>query len=387
MSLSTNNKYNEGLGKNPNSKAVEEGAQNDSDDDRPCKILGTSGSNINLLGKCLKFIFKCLQTSDDCNSFGLTCRQWLHIQNNNRKSLWYYNNLGSLNDPRISPENFPIVLRKLLTRFQHLKYLSLRGCPKITDFVTFKSEFFVSKVQYLCLDDCFQYSDIELSVIFSWFPSLTHVSLMHSYITDKGLEALAKCCSFLETVNLSGSHSFTDSGINFLIKNCPKLGKLNIRYCSKISGIGFLGCPQTLTNLEAKGCKFSPEGISAIVSGSGLECLIGGYLSTINTEAVMIISKSCPLLEKMELSNCEDIELQGWEAIGRNCKNLEHLYVYKCSKLCDLGLQALCNGCDKLSKFFVDYENNCSSAALEIFKRKKPDVMFRSVYHRYGDWW
>ncbi|KAI3951822.1 hypothetical protein MKW92_009220, partial [Papaver armeniacum] len=82
----------------------------------------------------------------------------------------------------------------------------------------------------------------------------------------------------------------------------------------------------------------------------------------------------------MELSNCADIELQGWEAIGRNCKNLEHLYVYKCRKLCDLGLQALCNGCDKLSKFFVDYENSCSSAVLEIFERKKPDVMFRSVY-------
>ncbi|XP_026384856.1 F-box/LRR-repeat protein 12-like [Papaver somniferum] len=194
---------------------------------------------------------------------------------------------------------------------------------------------------------------------------------MYSGITDKGLEALAKCCS--ETVDLSGSDSITDSGISFLIKNCSKLDTLSIRFCRKISGIGFLGCPQTLTNLEAKGCRFIPEGISAIVSGGGLECL---SFSSVNNEEVWILSKGCPLLKKLDLSNCEDIELQGWEAIGRNCKNLEHLYVYRCKKLSDLGLEALGNGCDKLSKIFVGDENSCSSSGLEIFKRKKPDVMF-----------
>ncbi|KAI3994659.1 hypothetical protein MKX01_027549 [Papaver californicum] len=67
-------------------------------------------------------------------------------------------------------------------------------------------------------------------------------------------------------------------GISFLLQNCGELGTLNIDFCSSVTGIGFQGCPQTLTRLEASGCKLIPEGINAIVSGGGLQ-----YLSLLNT--------------------------------------------------------------------------------------------------------
>ncbi|KAI3940822.1 hypothetical protein MKW98_030141, partial [Papaver atlanticum] len=133
-------------------------------------------------------------------------------------------------------------------------------------------------------------------------------------------------------------------------------------------------------------CKLTPEGIKAIVSGGGLEFLSlsatfepakVGDISN-ETEAVMHISKGCPLLKKLILRNCKEVELEGWKAIGRNCKNLEDLTLYRCSKLCDLGLQALCNGCNKLSRLSVDTDDSCSSSALEVFKRKKINVTCHS---------
>ncbi|KAI3951819.1 hypothetical protein MKW92_009217 [Papaver armeniacum] len=352
---------------------------NETVEDRPCKICRTSTLITNLTIDCLGHIFKCLTTRDDRNSFGLTCRQWFHIQNNNHESLW------SQEYPMISPEMFHIVLCKLLTRFQHLKYLSLRGRPKITDFVTFNSQFFESKVQSLSLDDRFHYSDIELSLLFSRFPHLTHIRLSFSHINDKGLEAVAKCCSSLKVVNLSWCRSITDSGISLLLQNCRKLGSLYINSCGKITGIGFLGCAHTLTHLELGRCKLKPEGISAIVSGGGLKYLrLTSYeLSkvgegSINTETVMTISRGCPLLKELVLADCEEVELEAWEAIGWNCKYLEFLYVYGCRKLCDQGLEALFNRCNKLLRLFVDGDNSCSSSALKLVKRKKPNVICRS---------
>ncbi|KAI3951807.1 hypothetical protein MKW92_009205 [Papaver armeniacum] len=405
MSLLSNGKYNQGSGKIPTSKAVQDG----DDYGRPRKIHRTSCSITNLPNDCLNHIFKCLETRgdrtktrDDRNSFGLTCRQWLHIQNNNHESLWYDDNFKPGRYPKINPECFTKVFCKLLVRFKNLKKLSLRGCPGITDSVTSESQYFGSKVQHLNLDYWPVYSNIELSIVFSWFPRLTNISLKNTRITDngldalakycssletvdltnchsitdKGLEALAKCCSSLIHVTLSGCRSITDSGLNFFLQNCGELRSLCINFCSKITGIGFSECPKTLTFLGAQRCKLKPEGIKAIISGGGLEYLSLSALGPINTDTVVTISKGCPFLKSLVLDHCEEVQLEGWEAIGRNCKNLEYLSVYECEKLCDLGLQALSNGCSKLSRFVLDADNNsCSTSALDLFMRKKPGVI------------
>ncbi|MCL7030781.1 hypothetical protein MKW94_006658 [Papaver nudicaule] len=390
MSLSSNDKCEHGMGRILTSKRLREGAlQIDDYDERPCKISRTSSSSITSLpGDCIDRIFKCLETTDDRNSFGLTCQQWLRIQNNNQESLWYkrhHNYVPNAKYPKISPESFALIVCNLLIRFQHLKHLSLNRCPGITEAVASKSsQSFGSNVQSLGLRHCSVYSDMQLSLVFSWFPRLTYINLYSSVIGDKGLEALAKCCPSLETVKLSRCRSITDSGLSFLIQNCRELRSLDVSSCSSITGIGFLGCGRTLNHAGADGFKLKPEGIEAIVSGGGLECL---YLNTldkiaeveegcISTEAVITISKGCPLLKELSLSHCEEVELEGWEAIGQNCKELEHLHVMGCQKLCDRGLQAIYDGCNKLSEVHVDGEKNSfSSFGLELFERKYPSVM------------
>ncbi|MCL7027305.1 hypothetical protein MKW94_024992 [Papaver nudicaule] len=381
----------------PTSKSIQEGAAKiDDDDERPCKISRTSSFIANLPGDCLNLIFKCLETKVDRNSFGLTCHDWLRIQSNNHDTLWYYNKYNEYDPgfykgkyPKTSPENLAKITVRLLFRFQHLKRLSLRGLPVITDFVHPKSPPFGSKVERLFLDRCSVYSDMQLSFIFSWFPRLTFITLDSTNITDKGLEALAKCCSSLETVHLPRCCSITDSGLGSLIRNCRELRILDIDYCNSITGTGFMGCARTLTHLYASVCKLTPEGINAVVSGGGLRYLYLRMISrgddvveveeecTINTEAVITISIGCPLLKELSLPNCEEVELEGWEAIGQNCKELEHLHVMGCQKLCDKGLLAISDGCNKLSELYVDKDkHSCSVFALELFELRNPRVMY-----------
>ncbi|KAI3951820.1 hypothetical protein MKW92_009218 [Papaver armeniacum] len=356
------------------------------DDDGPSIIHRASSSCItNLPDDCLILIFMGLKTKDDRDSFGLTCQPWLRIQNTNHESLWYrYHHYPRVFLPELSPECFPKVLCKLFTRFQNLKAISLKYLPEITDFVMLQSLFSGSKLQKLCLDHCSKYSDTEFSLMFSWLPRLTYVSLRFTEITDRGLEALSQCCSSLEMVNLSWCWSVTDSGINFLLQNCRELRALYINSCSSITGIGFLGCPKTLTHLDAGRCKFTPEGIKAIVSGGGLEWLnlnlsmfnlVMGGEGYINTETIMTISNGCPFLKELFLANHVEVKLEGWKAISLNCTNLEILDVCGCRNLCDQGLLALSNGCDKLSELYVNYLNNCSRSAVELFESRKPNVM------------
>ncbi|KAI3853662.1 hypothetical protein MKW98_025179 [Papaver atlanticum] len=365
MSLSPNRKRKQAFGKIHTSKTLQEQAVKNNHVDRPCKISRISLSSVTSLpGDCLDLIFKSLKTRDDCNSFGLTCHQWLHIRDNNQESLWCRSRNYEPADSKISSESSAIIICNLLIRFQNLERLSLKGCPGISEVVTSKSQSFVSKVRSLDLRFCSVYSDMQLPLVFSWFPRLTRINLYSSNINDNGLVALAKSCSSLKKVDLSKCCSITDSGLSCLLQNCRELRSLSISYCSSITGIGFLGCSQTLARLGAGGYKHNQEVINAIISGGELEYL---YLETapdesakieeaciINTEAVLTISKGCPLLKHLFLSNCEEVELEGYEAIGMNCKELEKLYVMGCQRLCDTGLQVICDGCNKLIELYID---------------------------------
>ncbi|XP_026384632.1 F-box/LRR-repeat protein 12-like [Papaver somniferum] len=276
---------------------------------------------------CLSLVYKNLKSDIEHSSFGLVCRHWLHIQNDNHESLWdIYNSKCSLRkSSKISPESFSIILSSLLIRFHHLKRLSLSGLPEVTDNITPQSQFFGSEVQFLCLRYFSGYSDKKLSLIFSAFPRLTSVRLSSSNITDTGLEVLAKCCASLQKVkltyceqitdkglkilakscaslkkvDLSDCQGITDSGISFIIQNCSKIRSLKISYCSNVTGIGFLGCPKTMIEVDATDmCKLTTVGIKAIASGGGIKYLdLSG--NAVNNEAVITISKCFPLLKSL----------------------------------------------------------------------------------------
>ncbi|KAI3930075.1 hypothetical protein MKX01_020745 [Papaver californicum] len=93
--------------------------------------------------------------------------------------------------------------------------------------------------------------------------------------------------------------------VSFLVQNCHKLRSLTITSCFSVTGIGFLRCPKTLTHVVADSMynnKLTTKGIKAIASGGGLQSL---YLSgnAVNNEAVITISKTCPLLKVLQLKS------------------------------------------------------------------------------------
>ncbi|KAI3951803.1 hypothetical protein MKW92_009201 [Papaver armeniacum] len=363
---------------------------------------------MNLLDDCLLDIFQRLDSRIDRDSFGLTCHRWLRIQNTSRRSVQLCSSLFTQNkSSTLSQGSFNVNISafhvyKLLTRFQQLTSLSLSGCTELPDSGLSQLQFFGSNLQSLNLDCCFEISDTGFSLVASGCSNLKSVSLYRCNITDIGLTAIAKSCLSLQAVNLSYCMNISDCGIRSLSQECRQLCSIIMSHCRSITGCGFNGCSETLIHVEADSCKLEPDGISGLVSGGGLEylnlsdlswCIHGDGLARIGqgsavnlrvlnlrmcrnatNEAIMMISKGCPVLQEWSLAFCHDISITGWVAIGWNCNNLEVLHVNRCRNFCDRGLQSLRDGCKRLSKLHMNHCIRVTKLAIESFKCRRGNV-------------
>ncbi|XP_057454749.1 F-box/LRR-repeat protein 12 [Lotus japonicus] len=364
-------------------------------------------SIMHLPDDCLTIIFHALDSRTDRESFGLTCRRWLHIQDFNRRSLQFECSFTVLTRTSLSGKSFDIHtfhLHRLLRRFQHLESLSLCGCRELSDSGLTRLLTYGSNLQKLYLDCCFKVTDYGLSLVASGCPSLTTISLYRCLgVTDKGLETLASACLSLKCVNISYCTQISDKGLKTLTEHCRQLQAVNISHCDSITGIGFGGCSKTLACVEAESCKLTPEGVMGIVSGGGMEyldvsCLswsvLGDPLSgigfssrlkilnfrlcrTVSDTSVVAIAKGCPLLEEWNLALCNEVRISGWQAVGLYCRNLKRLHVNRCHNLSDGGLLALQDGCRSLTILYLSGCSRLTSIALELFKSHRPDVCIK----------
>lgn len=364
-------------------------------------------SVVHLPDDCLTIIFQRLDSSSDRESFGLTCHRWHNIQNLSRRSLQFQSSFTLFNFSSSSQTTVldSYHLHKLLTRFQHLHYLSLSGCTELPDSGLIPLQFYGSKLLSLHLDYCFGLTDNGLSLVAAGCPSLMVINLSRCNITDVGLEALANGCTALKKINLSYCPLVSDSGLRALSQACHQLQTVKISCCREINGRGLTGCSPMLAYVDADSCNLEPKGIMGIVSGGGLEYLnvsgiswsiqedglaaIGsGFAArlkilnlrmcrTVGDESIMAIAKGCPLLREWNLALCHGVKISGWKSIGLNCKKLEKLHVNRCRNLCDHGLQALREGCKRLSVLYISKCCRLSSTAIELFKMYRGNVEIR----------
>ncbi|MCL7024844.1 hypothetical protein MKW94_010714 [Papaver nudicaule] len=308
----------------------------------PCKKKSYAG----LPDDCLNLVYQRLTSSADHSSFGLVCHRWLHIQNKNHESLWDINNptCSLRKSADITPEDFSKILCRLLIRFQHLKRLSLSRLPEVTDYVTSQSHLFGSKVQYLCLSFCREYSYKSLSLILSLFPNLASVNLTHSRgyscrlpITVKGLEVLGKSCSSLQTVSLGNCQGITDYGLQVLAKSCASLKMVDLHNCQRITDEG-------LESL-AKYC-------------ASLETVDLGECHWISDKSLEVLAKRCASLETVSLGHCQRITDKGLAVLAKCCASLEKVDLRSCQGITDLGIGLLVQNCHKISSLTIE---DCSN--------------------------
>ncbi|MQL76200.1 hypothetical protein Taro_008567, partial [Colocasia esculenta] len=353
-----------------------------------------------LTDDCLLTIFQKLETYDDRNAFGLTCRRWLQIQNTARRSLTFHLSYN--------PKAYQCYIRllpRVLARFPFLSSVSLAGCTELPDSAITRLRDSGPTLRSISLYYCSGMTDPGISLMSTGCPHLVSITLYRCNITDEGLECLAKNCSALVNINLSYSMFISDHGIAAISRDCLQMRVLVVSSCKGITGTGFTGCSSTLTYVEADSCMLTMEGFLGMVSGGGLEYLnvcglkgwgngdglagIGAGFATklrflnlrmcryVSDKSVAAIAEGCPLLEEWSLAVCHEVRLQGWSAVGSNCKKLKVLHVNRCRNLCDHGLAALRNGCEGLEILHIYDCRRVTSEGLETFKLARGGVQLK----------
>uniref|UniRef100_A0A0D9XR12 F-box/LRR-repeat protein 15-like leucin rich repeat domain-containing protein n=1 Tax=Leersia perrieri TaxID=77586 RepID=A0A0D9XR12_9ORYZ len=246
--------------------------------------------------------------------------------------------------------------------------------------------------------------DDGLEQVSTGCPNLVSLELYRCFnVTDHGLEILSKSCNALKSLNLGYCVAISDRGIGAIFRNCPNICAIIIAYCRGVSGVGFRGCPSTLSHLEAESCMLSRDGLLDVVSGGGLEYLnlynlrssTGldvldrvGYAKKLRflnlrmcryltDDSVAAIASGCPLIEEWSLAVCHGVRLPGWSAIGLFCNKLKILHVNRCRNICDQSLQALRDGCVYLEVLHIHGCGKITNNGLASFSIVRPNVKQR----------
>jgi len=345
---------------------------------------------------CLLSIFNKLGSESDRNAFGLTCKSWFKVRNVARKSLVFHFSYN----PKVYKEHAQC-LPKIWARSPYLKVISLAGLTELPDSALYEVGASGTSLMSLSLYCCSGITDDGLTQVSFGCPNLVLVELYRCInITDLGLESLSQGCHALKSLNLGYCAAISDRGIGSIFRNCRNISALIISYCRGVSGVGFTGCPSTLSYLEAESCMISPEGMLDIVSGGGLEYLnfynlrssagldgLGRVSSLtklrflnlrmcryLTDDSVVAIASACPLIEEWSLAVCHGVRLPGWTAIGLYSNKLRILHVNRCRNICDQGLQALKDGCMCLEVLHIHGCGKITNNGLALFSIARPSV-------------
>ena len=247
---------------------------------------------INLLLTCKSWSFSIVQQVYHKPEFKSCKSFYKFVQTMKRKLLHYqYSKYVKklLLDESVSNDLLMGDLQILLESVPNLLEFSLIGCP--------------------------QGSNMLISMLSKYTPSLTYLRLEGTTVTDSLIGIVCSELTELVYLNLECS-SISLNSLKSILKNSPKLKHLNLSYC------GSNGDPW----------------------GKPISCILESLVLThteISDEGLSWISASCPFLFNLNLDGCLNLTDNGIYAISRHCKNLESLSLNFCFGITDVSLQAL----------------------------------------------
>lgn len=253
-----------------------------------------------------------------------------------------------------------------------LRQLTLRGCKSVSDS---SMDIFCKNCQNLeeiNLDDCKQLTDETCQSLAANCHRLTHLNIASCNVTDKSLEAVAKGCKQLRHINISNCNKITPSGIDVLAKSCTKL-------LSFIS----IACKESTINDEAlkvlsQGCRdlrmINLNGCSAItdlgVKQLAENCHELTYCClskcfAITDQALIDLGSGCTQLRTLGLIGCHQLTDHGFQALTKNCKLLESLDLEDCVLITDQTLFYLTNNCFYLKRLALSHCDNITDDGIK----------------------
>ncbi|KAL1297068.1 hypothetical protein AAFC00_004655 [Neodothiora populina] len=209
----------------------------------------------------------------------------------------------------------------LMTSCPALRELRLARCPGITDFaflsIPAKTPLF-DALRILDLTDCSELGDKAIEKIVSLCPRLRNLILAKCrQLTDRAVWAITRLGKNLHYIHLGHCARITDASIVALAKACNRIRYIDLACCSNLTDVSIT----QLANLP----KLKRVGLvkCAGITDRSIQALAtyGGRIMSRPKER----SHGVSALERVHLSYCTQLTLDGIHTLLNNCPRLTHL--------------------------------------------------------------
>lgn len=214
-----------------------------------------------------------------------------------------------------------------------------------------------------------QLEDSAVEALANCCYDLRELDLSRSFrLSDRSLYALANGCPRLTKLNISGCSSFSDSALIYLSCHCKNLKCLNLCGCVKAATDGSLqaiarNCGH-LQSLNLGWCdNVTDEGVTRLASGCpDLRALDLCGCVLITDESVIALASGCPHLRSLGLYYCQNITDRAMYSLANSCvkskrgrwgtlrsssskdvDGLVNLNISQCTALTPPAVQAVCD--------------------------------------------
>ncbi|XP_041018732.1 F-box/LRR-repeat protein 3 [Juglans microcarpa x Juglans regia] len=264
-------------------------------------------------------VYTRLGSDSDRKTWRIVCKNFLRVDLVTRRSL------------RILRFEF---LQRLLFKYTNLDSLDLSVCPRIEDGAI---SLLLSRPEWL-----------------NWTRCLTRLTLSGATgLRHSGLELLLRACPRLEAVDVSYCWGYgdmeasaiscakglrelrmdkclgvTDVGLAKIAVGCGKLERLSLKWCMEISDLGVdLLCKKCLDlkSLDVSYLKLTSESLRSIASLPKLEVLAMSGCAFVDDVGLQFLENRCPLLQVIDISRCEFLTYSGLQSVARGHNGLLQL--------------------------------------------------------------
>ena len=261
-----------------------------------------------------------------------------------------------------------------------LKALDLGGCSKVTNAGMRNLGERCKLLETLNLCHLKRLSDVGVRYVANACRDLKDLNLrgvcmlsdcMKRDFRFEGLQALARSCAALQSLNLSGCFQVSTLALRAIASGCGGLKALRLGSCPRLTPRGIAAILDGCASLEL----LAMSGCGACVTDALLRPLARARTALVTVElagseklsaaGVRAIARGCPRLARLDLSNCrlinDDAMLALAEASFR--PGLRHLLLTNDRRVTDAGLSWLSDGNPTLRTLSVA-GTGCSAAAL-----------------------
>ncbi|KAI9833017.1 MAG: hypothetical protein M1819_003849 [Sarea resinae] len=204
----------------------------------------------------------------------------------------------------------------LISKGRHLRELRLAHCSLITDeaFLNLPDERTYESLRILDLTNCEQLRDEAISKIVTAAPRLRNLVLAKCrQLTDRAIMSITRLGKNLHYVHLGHCQHITDTAVVQLVKSCNRIRYIDLACCHRLTDTSV----QQLATLP----KLRRIGL--------VKC------QAITDRSILALAKAKPgpqggvlaasSLERVHLSYCVHLTLQGIHALLNHCPRLTHL--------------------------------------------------------------